>query len=320
MLKNIYQWVIKNLWNLFGVLGVAGTFYFSLIHVPDYVKHFTNGKINIAHETLLTDVKELIFYDKEITIENVEIFIKGKELKYSIDYPYTSDELLIYAQDDFMSNKFIPIEKREKILSKISTIRSTYIKSENAQKDKFSWRILLPWLLSGIGIFIGMLGIKSIYKKIISDKETQIDISDISGDIINNSYNSASTMSEAVRYEEMLESLFKELQVLKVSQRNLGRDQSIKGNVDFIIEHNKTEYIVEAKNYRNLLGLGTARKFVHQVHEHNKAGILIVSSGLTKNTKDMIYKHNIGVETEKIHIVIGRERAEIKSQLKKLLS
>ncbi len=80
-MKNLFEWIIKNLWNLFGMLGVLGMFYFSLLHVPDYVKEITTGKVNVVHESLLDDVQELLFYDKDLSISDISSFIKGKELK-----------------------------------------------------------------------------------------------------------------------------------------------------------------------------------------------------------------------------------------------
>ena len=74
-MKSVFDWIIKNAWNIFGVIGVAGTFYFSLMHVPDYVKEITTGKVNVIHESLMDDVQELLFYEKSVSIEDIDSFI-----------------------------------------------------------------------------------------------------------------------------------------------------------------------------------------------------------------------------------------------------
>ncbi|WP_206602044.1 hypothetical protein, partial [Pseudomonas aeruginosa] len=63
----------------------------------------------------MDDVQELLFDEKVIAIEDIDSFIRGKELKRGISYPYTSDELLLQVQERFMGNKFIPMEKRQAI-------------------------------------------------------------------------------------------------------------------------------------------------------------------------------------------------------------
>ena len=48
-MKSVVTWILKNAWNLFGAIGVAGTFYFSLMYVPDYVIN-AGGLMNVANE------------------------------------------------------------------------------------------------------------------------------------------------------------------------------------------------------------------------------------------------------------------------------
>ena len=122
-LTNLAHWVLKNSWNLFGILGVLGTFYFSLFYVPDYVDQISSGKTNVIHERLVGDVQELFFYDQSVSANEIEALIKGKELSSKTEYPYSPDELLVQVQERFMGNKFIPIIKRKKLFETINEIR-----------------------------------------------------------------------------------------------------------------------------------------------------------------------------------------------------
>lgn len=309
-MKNLFEWIIKNLWNLFGVLGVLGTVYFSLLYVPDYVKEITTGKVNVIHESLLDDVQELLFYDKDLSISDISAFIKGKELKQGVVYPYNPDELLVQAQERFMGNKFIPLDKREQLLQKIKAIRSSYKPPKIPQEKPFDWTAILAWLFSGLGVLIGSLGATSIFRKLKQDRETEADI--VSGDILVTQHHGSFSMA-TFEYEKMVGGVLKELAVLESEAYVIQGRQ-----VDFLAKRGDSEYLVEVKRYRKLLGLSTARDFIHQVSLSDKGGILVVSSGVTQRTKKLVNEYNKVAGAEKVHIVTGETKNEVKEQLARI--
>lgn len=307
----MFDWIIKNAWNLFGVIGVAGTFYFSLMYVPDYVKEITTGKVNVIHESLMDDVQELLFYDKVVTIEDIDSFIKGKELKQGVSYPYTPDELLVQIQERFMGNKFIPLEKRESLLSSIKAVRATYVPPKTSQLKSFNWAPLISWLFSGVGVIIAGIGAASITKKLKTDKETEVDI--VSGDVAISNYHSNLTAS-AMGYEKMVGDVLKELGAL-TNTRNRAHDRGY----DFEAKGEEGDFIVEVKWYRNPLGLGTARDFMYKVNQSGKGGILVVSSGVTQRTKQLISEHNNISDNQKVHLIVADSKTEVKDKLQRVL-
>lgn len=304
-MKSFFSWILKNSWNLFGAIGVTGTFYFSLMYVPDYVKDIATSKVTVVHESLMDDIQELIFYEKAISISDVKTFIRGKELKQGVEYPFTSEELLVQIQERFMGNKFIPLEKRESILKSISTIRSQYTQPQKKADKAINWVPIFSWIFSGLGVLVGLLGATSIINKLKTDKETEADI--ISGDVIIS--HNVSMSSAAFEYEKMVGDVLSELGVLKANDTN---------EYDFLAGNKGKEVIVEVKKYRSLVGLGTARKFLHQVLESGKGGILITSSGVTKRTIEVIAEHNKITETQNVFLVTGDTKESVKSQLAKL--
>lgn len=310
-MKLVFGWIIKNLWNLFGVIGVVGMFYFSLLHVPDYVKEITTGKVNIIHESLMDDIQEILFYEKELSIEGISSFIKGKELKRGVLYPYTTDELLVQVQERFMGNKFIPLEKREALLNKIQEIRSTYSPPKTPIDKPYDWSNFISWLFSGLGVLIASLGATSIVKKLRTDKETEVDI--ISGDIATRNYH-GSRVAAAFEYEKMVGEALTELNVMKPLGKT-GRDIGY----DFEASDGNNDYIVEVKMYRKMLGLSTARDFMYKVNQSGKGGILVALSGATQRTKELINEHNEISENQKVHFIIGTSKSAVKKQLSKLL-
>jgi hypothetical protein len=301
-LKSVVNWILKNAWNLFGAIGVAGTFYFSLMYVPDYVKDIATSKVTVIHESLMDDIQELIFYEKDISISDIKTFIRGKELKQGIEYPFTSEELLVQIQERFMGNKFIPLEKRELILKSISTIRSQYTLPKMETDKDINWIPIFSWLISGLGVLVGLLGATSIINKLRTDQETEADI--ISGDVVIN--HNSSMSATAFEYEKMVGDVLSELGVLKSSSSN---------EYDFLAGNKGIEVIVEVKKYRKLIGLGTARQFLHQVIESGKGGILVTSSGVTQRTKELIAEHNKITETQQIFLVTADTKESVKNRL-----
>lgn len=311
-MKLLWEWLLKNSWNLFSVLGVLATFYFSL-QVPDYVEKVAIGKNNVIHESLMDDIQEILFYDKKLSIEDINLFIKGKELKREVVYIYTADELLMQVQERFMGNKFIPLEKREALLQSIKEVRSTYTPPKNETTKEFEWKIIFTWLLSGVFIFIGITGIRSIYNKMKVDKETEIDITSMntSGE----SNESGNKFLAAIEFEKMVGDILKDLNINKTIEKS-SRDRGY----DFEAYDGKYGYIVEVKMYNSLLGLNTAREFLYKVNQSGKGGILVTLSGVTKRTKELIEQHNKVSENQKVYLITGESKNSIKNQFTKIFT
>lgn len=310
-MKSVFDWIIKNAWNLFGVIGVAGTFYFSLMHVPDYVKEITTGKVNVIHESLMDDVQELLFHEKTVSIDDINSFIKGKELKQGVSYPYNPDELLVQIQERFMGNKFIPLEKRGSLLASIKSVRATYSPPKTTVEKPYDWELLLSWLFSGLGVLIAAIGAASITTKLKSDKETEVDI--VAGDVVINRYHTSMTAA-AYEFEKMVGDVLNEIGALKLSQEATD-DQGY----NYLASGNRNDFIVEVKRYKKLLGLGTAREFMYKVTQSGKGGILIVSSGVTQRTRLLIDEHNKMSENQKVYIIVADSKESVKEELTKLL-
>lgn len=89
---------------------------------------------------------------------------------------------------------------------------------------------------------------------------------------------------------------------------------------DFEAKGAEGDFIVEVKRYQKLLGLGTAREFMYKVNESGKGGILVVSSGVTQRTKQLINEHNNISDNQKVHLVIASSKSEVKEKLQQILA
>lgn len=306
-MRLLVDFVMKNAWNLIGVVGVLGTFYFSLFHIPVYVQGAISSKGNVAHESLMDDVQELLFYDKALSIEDVRSFIQAKELKQGITYTFTPDELLAQVQERFMGNKFIPLDKREALLKRIKSIRANYKAPPDEKGMIFDWALLGASLASGLGILVSLFGATSITRKIKIDKETEADFA--ADEIVINNFSGVGNAAFNL-YEKMVGGVLEELGALKAAQphtRDFGGD--------FVAAKYGQEYIVEVKYYRKMLGMGTARDFLYTVLKSGKNGILIVSSGATRRTLELFLDHNKLSATSKVFLVTGTSASDIKAQL-----
>lgn len=308
-MKKLFSWAIKNGWNIFSCIGVFGTFYFSLVYVPGYVKEINTAKINITHESLINDVQELLFYDKKLSIGDINSLIKGKELEQSSHYPFTSDELLLQVQDRFVTNKFIPLEKRESLIEKIKTIRSSYVPPKKTDDGWVNKTSLISFISSMLGLIATVVGALSILRKNRIDKETEIDI--VPTDMIPGSRVTSTTQLE---FEEAVGEVLNDIGEV-ISTHIDGHDR----RYDFEVSVKNKSYIVEVKNYRRLLGLSTAQDFIHEVNRTGKRGVLIVSSGFTERARGIINEHNKVNEDKQIHLVAADNKSKLREQLQEIL-
>lgn len=309
-MKDFYNWVVKNLWNLFGLAGVFATFYFSLT-VPNYVEDIATSKAKVVHESLIGDVQEILFNEKELSINDIESFIKGKELKQSVRYPYNADELLLQVQERFVGNKFLPLDKRENLLKTITSIRSNYVPPKNEESTPFNWRPYLSTLLSILGVIASLFGLKSIFNKVKLDKEVEIDMDDMI--ILDEAHRSTPYGLE--EFENLVGETLNDLGVIDTSA---SRNRDVKP--DFWALSNGQRFIVEAKRYRKLLGVGSLRQFLGTVSLSGCHGILVVSSGVTERTKSLVKEHNKFNENQQVYLVIGDAKNDIKSQLQHIFA
>jgi hypothetical protein len=313
-LKDLINWAISNFWNLFSFIGVIATIYVGFFYVPDYVKDITISKQNSAHRELVSDIQELVFYEQPITLKDIESIITGKELSYSIVYKFTSTELLNQIQNEFLKNKFIPLEKRNVLIQNIKELRKQYKEPNTPISKPSNDYELISIVGSVISLIFALLAIISIFVKNKDDKEIEVDISssENSNNYVMNSH--SQNIHAAYEFENMVGKVLDELSILKKNS-----ELSSNRSIDFIAEVNGKELVVEVKAYKNLLGLGTAREFLYLANSLDKGGILVAKSGVTKRTQQLIDEHNDLSCNQKIFIISGDTRQEIKEALQRAL-
>ncbi|WP_168232570.1 restriction endonuclease [Pseudomonas veronii] len=309
MFKIFLSWVLKNGWNLFSVIGVIGTFYFAIVYVPDYVKEISDSKISLARESLSADLQEILFYDKKIDYSEVGSLIRGREIKLGFNYPYSAKDLLLEVQDRFVSNKFISLDRRQELVATIDGIISSAPKDRELSKPSVDWPMMMAYVISVLGAIIASLGLKSLTNKLQADREIVVDIA--GGEIVINQ-GSDSAFVQAVQYENLVSEVLKDLGI------PFTQNGYPDGGRDFVLQDETPPVQIEVKAYRQLLGLGTVRQICSLLARPGWNGILVVSSGLTKNAMQYVEQFN-QMHEEKIRVVIGREKNQLKEQLLSIL-
>ena len=157
-LLEMYESLRDNLSNIFSIVGIVLTVYFAVFYVPNYVERVEERKIQSAHESLIESIQELIYNNHKIDANDLETLIRGKELSRQIKYPYSSDELLIQVQNQFLENQFIPLDQRKNLIDKIDEVRESLPPVEPVAEDEkeslFNFKILVSILsvLVGVGL------------------------------------------------------------------------------------------------------------------------------------------------------------------------
>lgn len=309
MLRERVSWIIKNGWNLFSVVGVVGTFYFAIVYVPDYVKDISDGKVSVARESLASDVQEVLFYNKSLEVLDVNALIKAREIKLGFKYPYTAQDLLLEVQDRFVSNKFIPLDRRQELVSTINAILSRSPVEPVRPPAGFDWYTFISYMISVLVALAAALGWKSLINKIQVDRETVVDLA--CGEVFTNETTIA-PLVETKKYESLIAEILNELSVEFTQNAFPDRGH------DFTIPGVSPPILIEVKAYKQLMGLGTVREICAGLTRSGWDGILIVASGLTKNAARYIDQFNL-MREEKIHIVTGRDKDTVKGQLAQIL-
>ncbi len=310
--KAFFETVWKPLSNFSSVIGLIATFYLSVFYVPSYVEDITKGRGQVIHESLIDDLQEIIFYEQELTIKDIESLIHGRELQQGVSYEYNPDELLVQVQERFIGNKFIPLEKRSALLERIKSIRITYKPIKEIDEGPIDWPTILSLVTAMLGTIFSLLVMLSASKKFKLDSEVADDI--ISDQMYESDAPEFIRDGAPQQYEEMVIEVLTELDALKRHS-----SQGYENQYDFIAGNNRCEYIGEVKWLRRLLGFGTVVRFLRTVSHSGKNGILVINTGITERAKSAIREHNEINKDQHVHVITGKTREFVKSRLSNIL-
>ncbi|WP_108422765.1 hypothetical protein [Flagellimonas amoyensis] len=315
-MKEIWNWLVKNFSNLFTIIGIVLTIYFSIFYVPDYIRENEDEKIKNINQDLIESVQEIIYNKYKINHNQIEALIKGKEIKHRVVYPYSPDELLIQTQEIFMANKFIPLIERVTVVNRIDSLRTTFkpvktdtnkAKSEkNFSLDKIEFITVLLSILMGVttallGSFSFLTKLRKERRESIKDK-VESEKEDIENRII-----------KGINFEKSIEEI---LRKNNLSYRSTDGPRDL--GFDFLILLNESSRVaisVKYINNRNALNMSSIDKLFYPFRKVNYPGIIII------NQADNRLIHYLNRFSEKLEgrlkLIVSSELEEIESLLLK---
>ena len=315
-MKAFWKWIVKNLSNIFGLIGILLTLYFGVFYVPSWLREAQQEKFINAQRNLQQSVKELIYSDSICTYPEIEVLIKAKELKLNQTYPLSPEEILTETQESFMQDRFLPLEKRKELISKIESLKKEIPKTTNTQLEKaeskssvwfFEW---LSILMSLIGVVVGII---SFYLKYKTEKEKD---EEIESQIIE-SENLKSNIEFAFDYEKQIINVINNLSGVKVLKTPSERDFGF----DLEFEYKNKRIFIEAKYLtRSKVGLNSFMRFI--AHQKGLEGEFwfVYNTDLTEMVKRKADEMNkLAGPNRRIVLIKAENGTEFSNQLNKIL-
>lgn len=286
-----WNWFVRNISHIFGIIGIALTIYFGVFYAPSWLEEVQNEKIKNIESEIQSSIKEIVYNDSIINISQINSLLKAKELSMKGKLKLDTSEVLIKTQESFMEDKFIPLNKRLELLDRIEQVKLSLnknisnkhtkelLESYNDIKNDISYGALLIAISS---VLLGVLGVLGSFFKFQSDKEKTEEINnEVQEDL-------KSTQIYAYEFESKIKSIIKKhIGVPKLN--NLENDDDI----DIVFEYQQKRYFVEIKYLqRSKVGLVTAHRLINYLRDKEGEAWLIYNTELTSMVSRVIKDYN----------------------------
>ena len=310
-----WNWLIKNISNIFGILGILLTIYFGVFYAPSWLQEVQDEKLRNAETEIQKSVKELVYSDSIINLSEINSLMKAKELSLNRKLPLSISDILTKTQESFMEDKFLPLSKRQELLNKIENVKSTLSKSTITKKEtekskNTSWISPLSAVITLFSVGLALLGVLGSFLKFKSEKEKQDEIDNSIQDIQTEyNYNGSGYEFEKAIIEILSEDK---------SINNVIRTDNDYG-FDIIFNANNKKYFVEIKYLnRSKVGLNTLHRVISSIKDKEGIVWLIYNTQLTGLVALEIIKFN-RESNIKIKAIKVTSPEELKNKLPELL-
>lgn len=313
--KTIGNWLLKNFWNFFNVIGFILTIYLGIFYVPDWLKESQNERLKNAQNEIHQSVKEIIFNDSTFIITELTSLVHAKEITLKEKFPLSLSNILTKAEESFMEDRYLPLTKRRELIQKIETIKlqlpketPTTIAEQKAQNKGILWT---EWLSIIGSIIVVIIGLISTFVKYQSDKdkeeEIKNEIQDITPPMERSKY--------SYEFEKQIESVLKSRKDINFSTENNDR------GIDFEFSHGDKKYFVEAKYLsKSKIGLNTFHQLTYSLRDKTGEAWLIYNTDLTPLAAkeiDNFNQTNKNIKLTTIRVTSAKEFADKLNELLK---
>lgn len=286
-MSDFFESLKSNLSNVFSLIGILLTIYFSIFYVPQYANEIEQKKIESTHEALMDIIQELVYNNHNIDSKDLETLIRSNELSKKVAYPYSIDELLIQVQGEFINNKFIPLEQRKVLVEKIDLVRESIPNippNQEEKKEGVSWIVIASYLASSLGVLLAGLGLSSTWKqtKELKDIELQSTLEDTKESI-------KSQLMEIIALEETVFDAIKDIPDIKHVTKGGPNNP-----VDLMIKtHSGARLGIEAKyTETGIIPLKTANTMIGLSGKVNAPLLLVANAPLSRSATKKLEEYN----------------------------
>lgn len=318
-MKSFWDWLVRNLSNIFSFAGILLTLYFGIIYVPNWIRENQNEKIANAQQILEQSIKELIYSESTCEYQIIESLVRAKEIQLKQSYPLSRVAILTKVQESFMQDRFLPLDARKKLMAKLEALKDEIPKetqiviNDVSQRNLFSSRNY-EWFSVIVSILGVIFGILSFYLKYKLEKEKQEEIDNQLIDIGEGKLN----YENAIDYELTIIDIIRNFYGVEVISTSSDRDFGL--DLEFIF--NKKRYFVEVKYLRNnKVGLNSFQKFIAEIKGKEGEFWFIYNTDLTEMVKRKAQElTKLENDTRKIRLINAESPALFSRELVKLFS
>jgi len=75
-----FNWLLKNISNIFSVIGIFLTIYLGFFYAPSWMEEMKNEKLRNAESEIQKSVKELVYSDSVFKVSEIKALVKAKSL------------------------------------------------------------------------------------------------------------------------------------------------------------------------------------------------------------------------------------------------
>jgi hypothetical protein len=315
-MKAFWQWIVKNLSNIFGFLGIAITIFIGFFYVPNWLKNVQFEKTISAQRDLEQSIKELIYSDSICDYSEIVTLMRANELQFDRPNLFSTKDLLTLVQESFMQDRFIPLEKRRKLISELESLKKQIPAIQenktntNESKGHFKFLQWLSILVTTLGVIGGIL---SFYFKFRTEKEKDEEIE-----------NQSIETNNEIKSQFNVESYYKH-QIAQVIGNHPGVivSKSLTGDFGFDIEfeyNGKINYVLIKYLSETKVGLNSIKRlFLYQKGLEGNFWF-IYNTDITELVKRQVQEMNkITREYRETILLKAENGTEFKREFEKIL-
>ncbi|MFA6262057.1 MAG: hypothetical protein WC760_11350 [Bacteroidia bacterium] len=308
VVKTIWDWLVRNLGNVFSILGVFLTLYFGVYYVPSYLRESQNEQLKNAQSEIQQSVKELVFSDSTFNTAELTSLVHAKEISLGEKFPLSLTDILTKAEESFMEDRYLPLIKRRSLIQKIEEVKqqlpketSTTTDKQKAEDNGFIWVEWLSILGSILAVIVGLI---SFFMKYQLDKDKEEEIKNEIQDIIP----PKEATNYAIEFEKKIEDILQKRSGIKLLTEEPNR------GIDFEFDYNNKKYFVEVKFLtRSKVGLNTFHQLTYFLQDKKGEAWLIYNTDLTALVSKEIEnfnQKNMNIKLKSIRVTSAKDFAD----------